>query len=369
MAALILYVTEPGTIVRKRDERLILNRDKKIVGDFPLLNVEQVVLIGNRIEITSEAIRTLAKRQIPLTFMSGTLELVARVEGDFSLFGKLRFLQARFVDNAANQLGLARLIVRGKLLNQIFVLSQERQGSSARRIGRVLDNLSGARDLDQLRGFEGQAAALYFDGVRQTLPQLREWGFERRAFFPPPDPFNALLSLGYSLATREVLAAVNIVGFDPHLGFFHSINYGRPSLALDLVEEFRPVMDRLVITLVKTGEVRLHDFEQLSSAPPPRPLTSRIRMNQRIEESIAEDEEEKLESKRGPTWRLKPEARKRFLRHYEELMNQYFYYENEARKRRLREIILAQGYQIAALVQGKSDTYLPFLLKSGEERR
>jgi CRISPR-associated protein Cas1 len=363
MAALTLYVTEPGTTVHKRDERLVLTRNKRLVDEFPLITLEQVVLIGSGIEITGETIRALANRGIPVSFFSRGMELVARVEGNFSRFGKLRFLQARFVDNSDNQLALAGLLIRGKISNQAFVLEQEKQSEAARRVVRLVESLPTARDLDQLRGFEGQAAALYFEALRRIIPQSQAWGFERRAYYPPPDPINALLSLAYSLLTRESLGAVQVVGFDPYLGCFHAINYGRPSLALDVMEEFRPVMDRMVLRLLKEEQVRLEDFDRLAVAPPPRPLLGRFRT---VLEREVDDEGEAAQAPatnpRGPTWRLKPEPRNRFLTRYEELMNRYFFFEPENRQRRLREIVEEQVRQISRLVQGESNLYIPFRL-------
>ena len=126
----------------------------------------------------------------------------------------------------------------------------------------------GAGNLEALRGYEGKAAAFYFDAVRSLLEPA--WGFARREYYPPPDPFNALLSFGYSLLQKDVFAAVNRVGFDPYLGFFHELEYGRPSLALDLMEEWRPVVvDALALELVNRGRLRPEQFERTGSVKRP----------------------------------------------------------------------------------------------------
>jgi len=107
-----------------------------------------------------------------------------------------------------------------------------------------------ARNLDELRGLEGQGAKEYFSLFRRLLRPPSEggtWGFERRAYYPPTDPVNALLSFTYSLLLRDIVTACELIGLDPYLGFFHAIDYGRPSMALDLMEEFRPIVADSVV--------------------------------------------------------------------------------------------------------------------------
>jgi CRISP-associated protein Cas1 len=126
-----------------------------------------------------------------------------------------------------------------------------------------------AKSVESVRGYEGKAAAYYFEAMRSLLDSA--WGFEKRAYYPPPDPFNALLSLSYSLLLKDVLAAVYQVGLDPYLGAFHEIDYGRPSLALDLMEEWRPVIaDALALELVNRGSLKPDEF--VRSDNPKRPV-------------------------------------------------------------------------------------------------
>jgi CRISPR-associated protein Cas1 len=117
-----------------------------------------------------------------------------------------------------------------------------------------------------LRGYEGTAAAAYFGAWRVALPP--SWGFDGRKFYPPPDPVNALLSFGYTLALNDMLTAVQITGLDPYLGTFHVVEAGRPSLALDLLEEFRPlVVDRLVLELVRRNAITRERFARPAERP------------------------------------------------------------------------------------------------------
>lgn len=113
--------------------------------------------------------------------------------------------------------------------------------------------------LDALRGYEGKGGAYYFGALRVVLDPV--WGFEGRAYYPPPDPFNALLSFGYSLLQKDMVTTIQLVGLDPYLGCFHALEYGRPSLTLDLMEEFRPVVvDDAMVALVLNGELAPGDF-------------------------------------------------------------------------------------------------------------
>jgi len=123
-----------------------------------------------------------------------------------------------------------------------------------------------ASTIDMVRGYEGAAAAAYFGAWRTALTQ--PWQFNGRNVHPPREPVNALLSFGYTLALNEVLAAVQTVGLDPYLGSFHVTERGRPSLALDLLEEFRPLLtDRLVFELLRSGALTPAQFER----PPQQP--------------------------------------------------------------------------------------------------
>lgn len=341
MQTTTLYITEAGTSVRKNDERIVLYRENRPVADVPMLHLRRVAVFGRGIDITTEAMLALVERKIDLCFFSRNLQFRARVNGEISLNGQLRFLQARFVDNPAQQLALAKTFIQGKLSNQQHALPPTAR-PVARRMESLLTNLLNAPDLDSLRGFEGQGAALYFAALREAIPLLREWGFNRREYYPPPDPINALLSYGYSLMTREALAALHLTGFDPHLGFFHAIDYGRPSLALDLVEEFRPMIDMLVLRLIQDKFVTRAEFERVNvnnpEAPPGTPAVV--------------------------TWRLKPAARKRFLEIYEKQMATRFPYANgfEITSQTLRNIIELQARQLARLILGEVHSYEPFKL-------
>ncbi|HOG48825.1 MAG TPA: CRISPR-associated endonuclease Cas1 [Anaerolineae bacterium] len=260
-----LYLSEPGTALQKDGERLVVTRDERVVEAIPLLKVDQVVVMGRGVRVTTPALFALASRGIDVVYLAGKSgRFVARMRGQETGFGRLRFEQALLVADTARSLALARELVRGKLHNQrVLVLrhggSEAWAQAAAEGIARMMERIDGAGDADVLRGLEGQAAALYFGAYRRLLRQ--DLGFARRAYYPPPDPVNALLSFGYTLLLQRILGAVGIVGLDPYLGVFHVLDYGRPSLALDLEEEFRPiVVDSLVLDLVNHRVLTAGDF-------------------------------------------------------------------------------------------------------------
>ncbi|MCX7792449.1 MAG: CRISPR-associated endonuclease Cas1 [Chloroflexaceae bacterium] len=181
-----------------------------------------------------------------------------------SRFGALRLAQMQRVNEPAWNLELARAVVRAKLSNQRAVLARANWPAAASALGQIdaaLAAVDTAVDIDAVRGHEGAGAAAYFGAWRVRFQQ--SWGFQGRQFYPPPDPINAMLSFGYTLLLHDALTAVQFTGLDPYLGVFHVIEAGRPSLALDLMEEFRPLaVDRIVLELIQTGAPGRDQFER-----------------------------------------------------------------------------------------------------------
>lgn len=265
-----LYVQEQGTNVRKRDEQVIITKDGKTLQAIPLNKIDQIVLMGRGVQMSTALLVELIGRGIPvmLTNQKGSRHYATLAAGP-SRFGALRLTQMQRVTEPVWTLALAGAIVRAKLANQrarLLTTGWPAAATAALQISAAAASAETASTLDAVRGYEGAGAAAYFGAWRAALQP--DWGFQGRAFYPPPDPVNALLSFGYTLLLHDVLAAVQFTGLDPYLGTFHVIEAGRPSLALDLMEEFRPlVVDHLVLELLQTGHVRRTQFER----PPQRP--------------------------------------------------------------------------------------------------
>ena len=267
---MILYIQEQGANVHKKDNQVLVTKEGKTLQEVPLAKLDQLVLMGRGVQISTALLVDLLGKGIPVTLTNQQGNKVyAALSAGVSRFGELRTRQMLFVNDPVQALGLARAIVRAKLRNQRTLLAATGWPSAAAATGQIdaaLAQAEAAPTIDVLRGYEGAAAAAYFGAWRIALPPA--WSFQGRAFYPPPDPVNAMLSFGYTLVLNDVLAAVQITGLDPYLGTFHATEAGRPSLALDLMEEFRPlIIDRLVIELVRTNAVERAQFER----PPHRP--------------------------------------------------------------------------------------------------
>ncbi len=267
-----IYVTEQGAKLGIDHQRLEVRKDGEVLVEFPLGHVEQVVIVGNA-AITTPAIKRLMRRGIELTFVGVGGQYYGRIAGKLSPHVTLRRAQYRHQSDPAFTLEMARRIVRGKIRNQ-KVLLQRRRREGAEELEAVIADLNGyearagrARTLNALRGIEGSATGRYFSGLRHLLgPQ---WHFLRRNRRPPRDPINVMLSLGYTLLTRAAESAVRMVGLDPYVGFLHADAYNRPSLALDVVEEFRVIVDGLILYRCHRGLVTPDDFRAGGPDEPP----------------------------------------------------------------------------------------------------
>jgi CRISP-associated protein Cas1 len=277
-----IYVKEQGAVVGRRGERLVVRKQREVLDEFPLSQITQLVLMGN-VQLTTQALKTLVKRDIDVVYLSSYGKFEVRPEGNGSKHVALRQRQLQMVKDAAVALTQARAIVDGKIHNQRVILQRQvrrlaESGGHTRGMAvyprqraqfdkalagmvQMQQQLSQANSLDVLRGYEGKATAYYFEAIRTLLDPA--WGFARRDYYPPPDPFNALLSFAYSLLLKDVRAAVHIVGLDLYAGFFHEVRYNRPSLALDLMEEWRPLIaDSLSLELVNRGSLVPEQFVQ-----------------------------------------------------------------------------------------------------------
>ncbi len=261
-----LYVTEQGTSVGLRTGRVEVSRKGEAVDTIRLLDVSQVCVFGN-VQVTSQLIRKLFSLEVPVCWFSygGWFEGIA--EGLPAKHVELRRRQVA----AAHQGGLAiaRRIVAGKIRNARTLLRRNTRRDESTTLSLLQDLAERARDagnMATLLGIEGAAARSYFSALSSmlredsSLPGLA-FAFDGRNRRPPLDPVNCLLSFAYALLVKDLTAVVYAVGFDPYLGFYHRPRFGRPALALDLAEEFRPLIaESLVINAINNGEVRPTHF-------------------------------------------------------------------------------------------------------------
>lgn len=270
-----LYLTEPGLMLRRSKEALVIEREGVRIKSISPRLVGRV-LLWRGAGLTTPALRLLLEHGIDVAFFSRGRYLGA-VTPPLSTGVVLRLAQARRYFDPVFSLEIARSLIRDKCQGQVDLLRdvRARGGSPAltpaiESLEAVTETVMGASDFDRLRGIEGAAARTWFEAFASLVPPPLT--FSGRSRRPPRDPVNAMLSLGYMLLTHEVNADVQARGFDPRLGFFHTLRAGRPALALDLIEPWRsPLIDRMVLTLLRRRQFAAEDFREELRAGDERP--------------------------------------------------------------------------------------------------
>ena len=333
----VLYLVEQGATLRKQGERLVVEKDGETLASVPAVKVEQVVIFGN-VQLTTPAIVHLLTSGIDAAFLSVDGRYYGRLLSAESRFGELRRRHIRLVDDAAQALEVARAMVRAKLHNGRTLLQRAYRDRPHPELRGAIDGLeavlarvSRATRLSSLVGLEGQGSAVYFRGFKHVLRQ--DLGFTVRARRPPPDPVNVLLSFGYTLLAYGVQAAVHTVGLDPYVGFLHAPSYSRPSLVLDLMEEFRPVVvDSVVLRLVNARILTAADF---------------VAQPEVVERPVL----------------LAEAGRRRFLEAYEERVQTRVTEPRAGEQVTLRRLFELQARQIARIALGQQTSYEPWLIR------
>lgn len=335
-----LYVTTEDTVLRKADERLKVTKQKETLIDVPLLKVSSVVLFG-RVSVTPDAMQSLLEHQIDLCYLTAYGKYIGRMQPSLSGNVLLRKAQFRAAESAHQCLKLSQGFIKGKLANmRVLLVRQAREEQEGAERWHALDTaitriklaesaLARARDVAQARGYEGEASACYF-GVFDQLIKQEGFVFEKRLKRPPADPVNAMLSFGYALLANDLHSAINIVGMDPYVGYLHADRHGKPSLALDLMEEFRAlVVDSVVLTIINKRMVAPEDFDyQL-----------------------------------GGVCMMTDAARRTFLRQYEERKLTEFRHPIFNYKMSYRQAFEMQTRILAKTLKGEIEEYAPLLTK------
>jgi len=261
--ALPLYVQEQGAWLGKSADELIVKRKGEVLAKVRLIDTSQVSLFGN-VQVSAQALREITVRGIPVCHFSYGGWFHAMTVGMAHKNVELRIRQYATAAHAGAALPFARSFVVGKIKNCRTLLRRHLKEDSRRLLPSLAEHVhkaESAGEIPTLLGLEGMAAKLYFSGLASLLKTDEAFNFEHRNRRPPRDPVNALLSFVYALLVKELTVALYSAGFDPMLGFYHRPRYGRPSLALDLTEEFRPLIgDSVVLMLINNGEVSPRDF-------------------------------------------------------------------------------------------------------------
>jgi CRISP-associated protein Cas1 len=365
----VAYIMEQNATVGLESERLVVRKDKTLLHSLHLFKLSQLVLFGN-VFLTPAAISALLGSGIDTIFMSANGRYRGRLQPPLSKNITLRCDQFTKMQDPAFRLDAARCIVSGKISNcrtVLLRLNRNREGLGLEdhilSLRQLSQKAAESDDMDELRGFEGRSAVLYFEGFSKGF--LAEGvRFEKRVRRPPTDPVNALLSLGYTFLFNAEMAAVSLVGLDPYLGCLHAVEYGRPSLPLDLMEEWRPLLvDSLVLSLFNLRTLTPGDFEQ----GPPGEEEAR----ESEEDGIA-DEARLADGRTGRGDSGRPAALpvkltdagfRKFITHFERKIGEKIQYPSTSQQLSYRDCIREQARHFARCVRGEETRYRPVAVR------
>lgn len=262
----VIYIKEQGASVQKIGERIVVSKNQERLLDIPVFKLENIAVIGN-VQITTPALHMLIENGVDVSYLSFGGKYLGSTSADSSKNIFLRFEQYRYFLDEERRLGMARSIVRNKILNQMSVIREHKRkdhyydwDADLKQMMRLKETLPEKETANEILGVEGMCSNIYFGAFAHMLDC--DFEFNGRNRRPPKDPVNVIISLAYTFLTREVSSALDAESFEPYLGFLHGIRYGRKSLALDIVEEFRqPIADRLVIFLFNKRMIGKYDFD------------------------------------------------------------------------------------------------------------
>ena len=272
-----LFVTTQGAYLSKEGETVVVKADNEVRLRVPVHTLAGIVCFGN-VGCSPFLMGFCAENDVAISFLSERGRFLARVQGPVSGNVLLRREQYRKADDQSASIEVAKSVLTGKLANCRTVLQralrdhgEKMNGEAVKgvssRMSYYLERLNEETNLDVLRGIEGDAAHMYFGVFNELITtQKEDFFFEERNRRPPLDNVNSLLSFIYTLTMHDVRSALESVGLDPAVGFLHRDRPGRPGLALDLMEEFRPFLaDRLVLSLINLKKVQKDGFKKTES--------------------------------------------------------------------------------------------------------
>ena len=272
-AVAYLYLTEQGAILRKAGDRFLVEKEDEVLLDLPYHKLETVLLFGN-VQVTTQALAELLEKGVNLSLFSRQGQYRGSLAPPRGKNVELRLAQFDRYRDGARALEMARRVVAAKIANGLAVLERYRARNEATAEGEerrasleaAVGACAGAGTVAALDGIEGAAARAYFTMLMEFNRSGMAWPGRQK--HPATDPLNALLSLTYTLLMHELTGLAEGAGLDPYLGFLHQVDYGRPSLALDLMEAFRhAVADRLVLTVVNREMLGAEDFRAGGERP------------------------------------------------------------------------------------------------------
>ncbi|MGH2522321.1 MAG: CRISPR-associated endonuclease Cas1 [Anaerolineales bacterium] len=326
-----LYLTEQGARLEIENRRATVTRAGETLASVPLIHVSEVIVMGN-VGLTTPAIKALLEAGVDVAFLTLDGQYCGRLIGLNTPHVLLRRKQYRCQTEGDFLLRMAQKFVVAKLQHLRAILQRHNRErgdpvitDAVAALSAQLEHAPRTTAVPALTGVEGAATAAYFGGLKRLLGP--EWKFEKRQRRPPPDPINVLLSFGYTLLAHAAEGAAAATGLDPYAGFLHGVEYNRPSLALDLMEEFRPLVDGVVLWACNGRQVGPEDFVPGEARERPVVMSDR--------------------------------ARRRFIEAYERRMEETFTHPRLNQKLTIRQCLLAQARQVAEAVQSGRPEFVP----------
>lgn len=336
-----LYVQTQNAWLNKDGENIVMNVEREIKGRVPIHKIDGIVCFG-QVSLSPALMAHCTANGITITFLNQFGKFQARIEGAVSGNVLLRRAQYRLADDSEQSLAISQTLILGKVFNQRQVIRrylrdykdsldearQKRLDKAQKYLELGLNRVAQTQNNAELLGREGELASEYF-AVFPQLIRHADFDFTKRTRNPPTDPVNALLSFAYTLMTHECRSSLETVGLDPNSGFFHQLRAGRPSLALDMVEEFRPIIDRFVLSLINKKQLGKKDFTTLDNG------------------AVA----------------LKDEPRQLFLKAWHDRKQQPLYHDWFEETVPFGLVPHLQATIMARHIRGDIDSYVPFLWK------
>lgn len=333
-----LYVTTDNLYLHHEGDLIKVKKKQETLLRIPFHHIDGIVFLSYS-SISPSLLQKCLIRGLPVAFLSERGRFLGRLEGYNPGNVLLRKEQFRKADSPDYKLRFAKAFIAGKIQNARLNLlrsardsgNQDAQNRIKQIITELENNLSAlskASDVASLRGFEGDSARKYFSVFNDCiLHQNNDFSFDRRTKRPPRSRLNAMLSFAYSLFTNDCISACQAAGLDPYIGFLHEERPGRPSLALDLVEEFRPLADRFVFTLINRKQIQAKDIE------------ARI----------------------GGVYNLSEAARKKFLAAYQNRKQEEITHPHLDFKCRIGAVFILQARILARAIRDEAELYIPFI--------
>ncbi|MFW5443047.1 MAG: group II intron reverse transcriptase/maturase [Methylococcaceae bacterium] len=331
-----LYLLKHGSVLGKESERFVIRYKGTIQQEIPSIHVDQIMVFGN-VQITTQVMQFSLQKRIPIFLLSGKGRFYGVVDSfdtESVMLHQQQFLQAA---NSQFCLKLSIAIVQGKLTNSRVILRRFKRHhdateltTAAKQLSSIIKQLHNADDLDQLRGYEGSAARIYFQAFSAVLDP--HWQFYKRTKQPPTDPVNAMLSYGYTLLFYNVYSLLRTRGLNPHIGSLHPIRQGHPALVSDMMEEFRSIIvDSVVFNIAINNKLKPDDFT--------------------------------LPEQSGEACLLSKDARKFFITQLEKKFNARLQHPVSGLNLDYRRCIEHQVNHLVAVVRQSTPDYLPMVLR------